>query len=178
MSIVGSILAHKFLVAIVLASMVAGGVVSNLNTVATMSFTVNSGISVTSIASMNFGNLSPGESKDFTSTATINVVTPNNYTIFLTNRGILHDIFSNFTVVITGLGQQKIVLNLEHESQTVNLPAGSYSVTITVSLTVKNNIDHTVTVQNASFLAIGLHPAAEIPPAPVKHHENEDEDDN
>jgi hypothetical protein len=161
MSLTSAILAHKFLVAIALASVTTTGsivaVTGGLNPVGTMSFTVNSTVNVTSLAKLNLGTLNPGDTKTFTSAATVDVTTSGNYTLSLMSRGLLHDVFKSFSVTVEGLGSSPITLNFTHPQERVSLQSGTYNLTITGQLTVRSDIDHTVTATDVPFLGLG-HP--------------------
>ncbi len=177
-SIVSAIAAHKIMALIIATIAVTGGafaVSSSASTIGTMSFSVNSPITVTSLASLNLGTLNPGETKTMTSSASVNVTSSGNFTLFLQNRELIDEVFSSFSVNITGLSSSPIVLSLEHPAQVVSLVAGTYKVTVTVMLTVSTEIEHSLTVSNVSFLGLGtfpLHP--EEGPACIEHDQNGD----
>ncbi len=169
-AIASTIVAHKFLIAIALASLtVTGGTIaveSSANTAGTMSFTVNSSINVVSIANMNFGNLSSSQSKTFTTTAKIDITSGGNYTLFLENMKILDYAFSSFNVNVTGLGSNAIMLSLYHPWAEFNTSSGVHTVTVNVDLTVNNEIGNTLNVSNSPFLGISTYPPYHIEPMP------------
>ena len=82
--IVSAIVAHKFVAALLVASLVTSGgavaVASNANhsnVVGELSFTINpSYVNVTSLASLNLGTLTAGQTGSQSSTAKVNVTTP------------------------------------------------------------------------------------------------------
>lgn len=175
-----TIIAHKFLVALAITSLtVTGGAIAvgtSANQVATMTFTVNSSINVVSIANMDFGNLSAGQSSTFTSAAKVNITSSGNYTLFLENRELIDQVFSSFTVSVTGLGSSPAILSEYHPWAVFKASSGIHTVTVTVKLTLSNEIGQSVTVKDAPFLGLSVYPpyVERMPPVPAVHHENND----
>ena len=175
-AIASTILAHKILVAIAVASLaVSGGVVATSNAtlfgqggnnVGTMSFTVNPSVNVTSLADLNFGTLNPGQSANQTSTARVDVTSSGNYTLYIENKYLLEDIFSAFSVNVTGLGSSPVVLNLYHPWQESSLSAGTYNLTITAQLTVRSMIGQSINETNLPFLGMSIYPPFHVMPEP------------
>ena len=165
-SIASAILAHKFVLALLVGSVVVSGgamaVENSANTVGTMSFTVNSSINVTSLADLNLGTLNPGQTASFSSSANVNFASTGNYTIFLTNEDMLRQVFSAFSVNVSGLTKTgDIMLSLDHPWQEFNVTGGSHSLGINVQVTVNNEMSHSVTVTKASFLGLSTYPPQE-----------------
>lgn len=182
-AIASTIVAHKFLVAIAIASLtITGGAIAvgtSANTVGTMSFTVNSSVGVVSIANMDFGNLTAGQSKTFTSTAKVNITSNGNYTLYLENTQILDNAFSSFDANVTGLSASTIMLSLDNPWARFNATSGVYDVTISLRLTVNSEIGHILTVNNSPFLGISTYPPSHIEPMPPiapQHQEDNGQD--
>lgn len=164
--IVSAIVAHKIVAAIVVASLVtSGGVVavaSNANHISSvvgeLSFTINpSYVNVTSLASLNLGTLTAGQTGSQSSSATINVTDTGTYGIGLVNTGILDQAFSVFNVTITGTTATPIILSLNHPTQSVTFgSSGLDKLTISVLYTVNTNgpIQRGITASNAPFLEL------------------------
>ena len=165
--IVSAIVAHKIVAAIVVASLVtSGGVVavaSNANHISSvvgeLSFTINpSYVNVTSLASLNLGTLTAGQTGSQSSSATINVTDTGTYGIGLVNTGILDQAFSVFNVTITGTtATTPIILSLNHPTQSVTFgSSGLDKLTISVLYTVNTNgpIQRGITASNAPFLEL------------------------
>ncbi len=164
--IVSAIVAHKIVAAIVVASLVtSGGVVavaSNVNHISSvvgeLSFTINpSYVNVTSLASLNLGTLTAGQTGSQSSSATINVTDTGTYGIGLVNTGILDQAFSVFNVTITGTTATPIILSLNHPTQSVTFgSSGLDKLTISVLYTVNTNgpIQRGITASNAPFLEL------------------------
>ena len=169
-AIASTIVAHKFLVALTIASLtITGGAIAvgtSANTVGTMSFTVNSSVGVVSISNMDFGNLTSGQSKTFTSMAKVDITSSGNYTLFLENMQDLNYAFSNFNVNITGLSSNKVMLSLDHTWAEFNASSGVHDVTVSVGLAVNSEIDHSLNISNTPFLGIGTYPPYHIEPMP------------
>lgn len=174
--IVSAIVAHKLVAAVVIASLVTSGgavaVASNTghisNVVGALSFTINpSYVNVTSLASLNLGTLTAGQTGTQSSTAKVNVTSSGTYSITIVNTELLHDAFSVFNVTINGLGSTAIVLSFNHLSQSVTVSSsGVDSLTVAVLYTVNTgtSIQRGVTVTNAPFLEF----VANVPiPTPV-----------
>ena len=91
--LVSAIVAHKFAAALIIASLaISGGAVAEVsngmhqsNTVGEMNFTINPAFNVTSLASLNLGTLTEGQTGTMSSTATVNFTSAGNYTIGLVN---------------------------------------------------------------------------------------------
>ena len=174
--IVSAIVAHKFVAALLVASLVtSGGVVAvasnHSNVIGALTFTINpSYVNVTSLASLNLGTLTAGHTGTQSSTAKVNVTNTGIYDVELVNLGILHQAFSVFNVTITGLGNSPITLSLNHMTQSANVSSSGIDVlTISVMYTVNSGepIEHGITVSNAPFLElIGTVPA----PTPHTSH--------
>ncbi|MCL5068590.1 MAG: hypothetical protein M1368_09605 [Thaumarchaeota archaeon] len=189
--LVSAIMAHKFAAALIIASLaISGGAVAEVsngmhqsNTVGEMNFTINPAFNVTSLASLNLGTLTGGQTGTMSSTATVNFTSAGNYTIGLVNTELLHSVFSTFNVTITGLGSHQANLTLSHMWQTVDITSkGVYTLKISVVYAVSSNIstDHGITVTNAPFLELfngaphpGLHQIGNehSPPPPQAHHD-------
>ena len=161
--IVSAIVAHKFVAALLVASLVtSGGVVAvasnHSSVVGALSFTINpSYVNVTSLASLNLGTLTAGQTGTQSSTAKVNVTNTGIYDLGLVNTGILHQAFSMFNVTITGLGSSPITLSLNHITQSANVSSSGIDVlTISVVYTVNSGepIEHGITVSNAPFLEL------------------------
>ncbi|MDG6923064.1 MAG: hypothetical protein JRN67_07220 [Nitrososphaerota archaeon] len=190
--LVSAIVAHKFAAALIIASLaISGGAVAEVsggmhqsNTVGEMSFSINPAFNVTSLASLNLGTLTGGQTGTMSSMATVNFTSTGNYTIGLVNFGLLHSVFGTFNVTITGLGNQ-VDLTLTHISQTVNVTSkGVDTLRISVVYVVSSSIstDHGITVTNAPFLELfhgAPHPGQHqignphSPPPPQAHHDND-----
>ena len=172
-AIASSVIAHKFLLALAITSLtITGGAIAvGANTLGTMSFTVNSSVNVVSIANMNFGNLSPGQSSTFTSTAKVTMASGGNYTLFLENNELLNSVFSSFDVSVSGFpSTAPIILSLDHPWARFSASAGTYTLTVQVSLTVNGEIGHSMTVSSEPFLGLSTfppYPIGPMPPVPV-----------
>jgi hypothetical protein len=176
-SIVSAIAAHKVAAALIMASLaMSGGVVAVANgnhqssVVGEMSFTINPAFNVTTLASLNLGTLSGGQTGTMSSTAAVDFTSTGNYTIGYVNTGLLHQAFSSFNVTVIGLGNQ-INLTLSHSLQTFKISStGSDSLKISVSYTVNSvgSYEHGVTVTNEPFLQLfsGMTP-------PVPQHDGD-----
>jgi hypothetical protein len=180
-SLASAIRAHKLLAGLILGSLVASAGVTaaaNEGTLGTLSFTVNSGFNITSIANLNLGTLNPGQTITMTSTATITISSPGGYKLFLQSSELLHEVFSSLSVTVTGLGGGFTTLDLTHESQTGTLTAGTYSVTVTVNAVVNTNLDHSVTATAIPFLGlVQLHPETHQTTTTTESTESQTESD-
>jgi hypothetical protein len=162
-SIVSAIAAHKLAAALIVASLaMSGGMVAasdgshHSNVVGEMSYTINPAFNVTTLASLNLGNLSSGHTGTVSSTAAVDFTSTGNYTIGFVDMGLLHHTFSSFNVTVTGLGNQ-INLTLSHPSQTFKISStGSDSLKISVAYTVSSlgSYEHGITVTNEPFLQL------------------------
>ncbi|MGI0079125.1 MAG: hypothetical protein ACRECH_05835 [Nitrososphaerales archaeon] len=184
-AIASTILAHKFLVALAIASLtVTGGAVAvgtSANQIGTMSFTVNSSINVVSLANMDFGNLNPGQSSTYTSSAKVNITSSGNYTLFLENGELIDQVFSSFNVNVAGLGSSPVIISTNHPWAVFQATKGVYSVTVTVLLTVDKEIGHSISVTNAPFLGLSTYPPhiEPMPPVPATgDHDSQSNEDN
>jgi hypothetical protein len=182
-AIASAIVAHKFLVALAIASLTvtggAIGVATSANTFGTMSYAVNSSINVVSIAKMNFGNLTAGQSKTFSTTAKVDIASDGNYSLFLENAQILYNTFSSFNVNVSGLASNTITLSMDHPWERFNASSGMHVVTVTVGLTVESEVGNTFSVSNAPFLGISVYPPYHIEPIhPVAAHNEDDQGDD
>jgi hypothetical protein len=148
---------HKLLVSLIIGSLaVSAGVAAAVNqgTLGTLSFTVNSGFNITSLANLNLGTITAGQTVTSTSTATVTINTPGTYRLFLDNTKLLHEVFSSFSVTITGFGNGFVTLDLTHEALPVTLAAGTYTVTVGLNAVVRTDIDHSITVTAVPFLGL------------------------
>jgi hypothetical protein len=170
-AIASTVIAHKFIVAILVASIaVSGGAIAvsnSSNSLGTMTVTVNPSFQITSLANLDFGNLSAGQTSTMTSTAQVSVTSAGNYTLFLQHQDFFRRIFSNLVVNVSGFGSKVITLNLEHWWTEFNVStSGTYKLSVTVMVTVSSEIPQSITVTNLSFLGITTFPPHHVPTAP------------
>ena len=178
-AIASTVIAHKFIVAILVASIAVGGgvvaVSNSSNTVGTLTVTVNPGFQITSLANLDFGNLGAGQTATMKSTASVSVTSAGNYTLFLQHKDLLQRLFSGFVVNVSGFGSKVITLSLEHWWTEFNVSTtGTYKLSITVMVTVSNEISQSITATNLSFLGMTTFPPHPVPPVP----ETGDHDDD
>jgi uncharacterized secreted protein with C-terminal beta-propeller domain len=188
LSIVSAIAAHKLAAALILGSLaISGGAAAasananhQANTVGEMSFTINPAFNVTTLASLDLGTLSTGQTGTVSSSSTINFTSAGNYSLSLVDIGVLHAVFSSFNVTVTGLGAQDN-LSLSQPTQMINISStGIYTAQITLTYTVRNTnpFVHGVTVTNAPFLQLF---SGQVPPGVLHHwhhHPLQDNDTN
>lgn len=163
--IVSAIVAHKFVAALLVASLVtSGGAVavstnSHIsNVVGELSFIIKpSQTNVTQLASLNLGTLVAGETGTDSSTAIVNVTSTGTYGMALENTAILHEVFGVFNVTITGFGGSTIVLSLVHPTQSVTISStglDTLGVSVLYAVSSGPTISRGITVSNAPFLEL------------------------
>ncbi len=64
-----------------------------------------------------------------TSTAAVNVSSVGVFFLSLRNQQFLEEFFGSFSIGVSGLGSNPVVLNFEQESQPVNVSAGVHDLT-------------------------------------------------
>lgn len=158
-TLIGGILAHKLILAIALSTLAASGGTyaavywsNSGTTIGQVSFSVSAPVYVISMANLNLGSLSPGQSVTMATTAEVNLTSSGNYTVFLSNTYLLDQVFSNFQVNVTGLATSPVVLSLTSQQETIELSSGVYTVGVNVTAAVSSYFGHSITVTNLSFL--------------------------
>lgn len=156
-TIIGGILAHKLILAIALSTLaVSGGAYTAWSysgtTIGQVSFSVSAPVYVISMASLNLGSLSPGQSVNMATNAKVNLTSSGNYTVFFSGTCTLDEVFSNFQVNVTGLTTSPVILNLSSQQVTITLSSGVYTLGVKVTATVNSYLEYSITVTNLSFL--------------------------
>jgi hypothetical protein len=168
--VVSAIVAHKFAAALIAISLVTSGgavaVASNghiSNVVGELSFVINpSYVNVTSLASLNLGTLTPGQTGTQSSTAKVNVTDSGSYGISLVNTELLHDAFSVFNVTIIVSGPvatpvTPVTLSLNHPTQSLTFTTGgidALSISVLYTVNTGSSIQRGITASNAPFLEL------------------------
>lgn len=185
LSIVSAIAAHKLAAALIIGSLaISGGAAAastngnhQQNTVGEMSFTINPAFNVTTLASLNLGTLSLGQTGTMSSSATINFTSTGNYSLSLVDIGFLRSVFGSFNVTVTGLGSQDN-LSLSQPIQQINISStGIYTAHVTLTYTVRdtNPFVHGTTVTNAPFLQLFY---GQVPSGVLHHWHHQGDDSN
>lgn len=171
---------NKLLLVGLLIGIAAGGVMiaSTLQgTLATITYHITGSTAsktnttiITIPANINLGNLTAGKSGQVKANAILKL-SSSGYYEFKLNEGALKGEFSNFTVILKFANYTITLVSGEHEDhphhhdhEEVYVPAGNYTVYITIYYTVSQNA-HNETVSNVPLIIVKL----------VDHNEDENE---
>ncbi|MCI2413898.1 MAG: hypothetical protein MPF33_01400 [Candidatus Aramenus sp.] len=103
------------------------------------------------MANINLGNLTAGQSGNYTAEAKVQL--SSGYYTFKLNDGALEDEFSQFTVVLKFSNYTITLTKDHHESHKMYLPSGTYDITIVIYYAVSEHA-HNATVSNTPLIII------------------------
>lgn len=96
------------------------------------------GLEVVSPAYLNLGNLTAGQTGNYTSQGVVQVYNNSTFTVKLEELETLHKDFSTFNVSLT-LGGKQYYLSLENPITNVTLQRGNYTFTVQINYVVSNH---------------------------------------